>query len=62
MDNFDLDAVGTLPPAWVAGVTGRGAPRWSVEADPGAASPPNVLKQSGSGDFPWCVKKAGSWK
>ena len=27
-----------------------------VEADPTAPSKPNVLKQSGSGTFPWCVK------
>ena len=58
--NFDQDAVGALPSGWASGVTGRGTPRWSVEADAGAASPPNVLKQSGSGDFPWCVKKGTS--
>ena len=29
---------------------------WTVEADAGAPSKPNVLKQSGQGDFPWCVK------
>jgi hypothetical protein len=27
-----------------------------VAADPGAPSKPNVLKQGGSGTFPWCVK------
>jgi hypothetical protein len=41
-------------------VTGRGTPHWTVEADPDAPSAPNVLKQSGSGDFPWCVKKSAS--
>ena len=30
---------------------------WTVEADPGAPSAPNVLMQSGAGDFPWCVRK-----
>ena len=55
--NFDQEAVGALPSGWVAGVTGRGTPKWAIEADATAPSPPNVLKQSGSGTFPWCVKK-----
>src|SRR5215470_17776324 len=55
--NFDTDAVGALPAGWIAGVTGRGAHRWTVEADPTATSPPHVLKQSARGDFPWCVKR-----
>jgi len=54
--NFDADPIGTAPSGWTAGVTGRGAHRWSVEVDAGAPSKPNVLKQSGRGDFPWCVK------
>jgi hypothetical protein len=54
---FDQDAVGSLPSGWIAGVTGRGTPKWTIEVDPTAPSPPNVLKQSGSGTFPWCVKK-----
>jgi hypothetical protein len=54
--HFDDVQPGSLPPAWVAGVTGRGAPRWAVERDTSAPSAPNVLKQSGSGTFPWCVK------
>ena len=54
---FDMDSVGALPADWTAGVTGSGNPRWIVEQDPGAPSAPNVLKQSGSGDFPWCVRK-----
>jgi hypothetical protein len=41
-------------------VTGRGSPKWSVEADATAPSKPNVLKQSGSGTFPWCVKQDAS--
>ena len=55
--NFDADRAGTLPAGWICGSTGGGAPRWSVEADAGAPSPPNLLKQSGSGAFPWCVKQ-----
>jgi hypothetical protein len=54
---FDADRVGALPAAWTAGVTGRGAFRWAVEADASAPSAPNVLKQSGRGDFPWCVRR-----
>ena len=54
--NFDADPVGTAPLGWSAGVTGRGAHRWTVEADASGPSKPNVLKQSGRGDFPWCVK------
>ena len=53
--NFDQVPVGTLPQGWMAGVTGRGKAKWSVEFDPSAPSKPNVLKQSGSGTFPWCV-------
>ena len=49
---FDLNS---SPPAWVCGVTGKGSPRWSVERDAGAPSGRPVLKQSGSGTFPWCV-------
>ena len=54
---FDADATGAVPAGWTGGVTGRGSPRWTVEANAGAPSPRNVLKQSGRGDFPWCVKR-----
>jgi hypothetical protein len=54
---FDKDGVGGLPTGWTCGVTGRGSPKWTVEADTTAPSEPNVLKQSGSGTFPWCAKK-----
>lgn len=56
--NFDSSAVGALPDGWRAGVTGTGTPRWSVERDATAPSAPKVLKQSGRGTFPWCVKDA----
>jgi hypothetical protein len=53
--HFDDDAVGAPPPGWTCGLTGRGNPKWTVEAHP---SHPNgkVLLQSGSGTFPWCVR------
>jgi hypothetical protein len=57
MVGFDQDAAGAAPAGWTCGVTGRGSPKWAVEADPSAASKPNVLKQSGKGTFPWCAKK-----
>ena len=55
MISFDDAAVGKLPLEWRQGVTGKGAPRWAVRADSSAPSKPNVLEQSGSGTFPWCV-------
>ena len=51
-------APGTLPADWTCGVTGKGSPVWKVEADMSAPSKPNILKQSGTGTFPWCVKKS----
>ncbi|TMH70262.1 MAG: hypothetical protein E6H52_21365 [Betaproteobacteria bacterium] len=59
-ENFDSTKLGALPADWICGVTGRGSPKWAVEADSSAPSKPNVLKQSGSGTFPWCVKKTVS--
>ncbi len=58
--DFDLDKQGTLPAGWSCGVTGKGAPRWAVEGDSSAPSRPNVLRQSGSGTFPWCVRTSAS--
>jgi hypothetical protein len=61
-DNFDQATAGSLPPGWTCGVTGRGSPVWKVETDSSAPSQPNVLKQSGRGTYPWCVKKDVSIK
>jgi hypothetical protein len=58
--NFDSDKPGSLPAGWHCGVTGRGTPRWAVAGDNTAPSAPNVLRQSGYGTFPWCVKKSVS--
>jgi hypothetical protein len=57
-DNFDLEKPGNAPAGWACGVTGSGKPRWVVEGDKSAPSAPNVLRQTGSGTFPWCVKKS----
>ena len=60
--HFDDAASGQLPAGWVAGVTGKGNPKWSIEKDDSAPSKPGVLKQSGEGAYPWCVKKDASLK
>jgi hypothetical protein len=57
MIGFDQDRTGAPPAGWVCGVTGRGSPAWAVENDASAPSKPNVLRQSGTGTFPWCAKK-----
>lgn len=46
------------PEGWQCGSTGGGSPRWSVEQDVSGSG--SVLKQSGSGRFPWCVKSDAS--
>ena len=53
--NFDNDKPGSVPAGWEPGVTGRGTPKWVVEADASGPSKGNVLKQAGSGTFPYCV-------
>jgi alanine dehydrogenase len=55
-EGFDAVKPGALPPGWECGVTGKGTPRWTVEGEAGAPSGPNVLRQTGSGTFPWCVR------
>ena len=60
MHGFDQDAPGAPPAGWLCGATGRGNPRWTVEADPTAPSAPNVLRQAGAATFPWCVLPAVS--
>ncbi|MGH8672812.1 MAG: family 16 glycoside hydrolase [Burkholderiales bacterium] len=59
-ENFDREKPGTVPAGWSCGVTGKGSPRWVVDVDPSAPSTPNVLRQTGSGTFPWCVKTGAS--
>jgi len=58
--NFDSDPTGRLPATWRQGVTGKGAALWAVRADESAPSKPNVLQQSATGAFPWCVLPATS--
>ena len=61
-ENFDATQPGGLPVGWAGGATGRGAPKWNVVKDDSAPSQPNVLKQSGAGTYPWCVKQDASVK
>jgi hypothetical protein len=58
--NFDSDELGAIPRGWIAGGTGRGVPVWAVAEDPTAPSKPNVLKQTGSATFPFCVLQRSS--
>ena len=58
--NFDAVSPGALPAEWTCGVTGSGGSRWTVEPDADAPSKPNVVKQSGVGNFPWCALKTVS--
>jgi hypothetical protein len=59
-ENFDNGRIGALPDGWTAGVTGRGNHHWAIAADATAPSKPNVLTQSATGAFPWCVKTSAS--
>ena len=63
--NFDNATVGTMPPGWLAKITGTGEPKWSVEKDDSAPSRPFVLKQSAwtpKPSFPLCVKPDATLK
>ncbi|MEP7063339.1 MAG: family 16 glycoside hydrolase [Betaproteobacteria bacterium] len=60
MIDFDSDKPGATPAGWNTGVTGRGSPKWIVADDVTAPSKPNVLEQSGSGTFPFCVLQRSS--
>jgi hypothetical protein len=41
------------PIGWLCGATGGGKPKWTVEKEPSGGE---VLKQSGTAPYPWCVK------
>jgi hypothetical protein len=49
---------GGLPQGWICGVTGEGTPHWAVEKDPSAPGQHNVLRQTGTASYSWCVDKA----
>src|SRR6266567_5220905 len=60
--DFDNLKTGAPPPGWTATKTGSGEAKWSIESDPTAPSPPNVLKQSGQATYPVCLKDDTSLK
>jgi hypothetical protein len=53
---FDDGTVGTTPTGWTITMTGKGTPKWTIEADPTAPTKPNVLTQSGKATFPVALK------
>jgi hypothetical protein len=59
---FDNAKPGKLPSHWTGTLTGTGAVLWSVAQDDSAPSKPNVLKQSGIGTYPVCIKDDTSLK
>ena len=54
--SFDADPAGAAPKGWTLTMTGRGAPKWTVERDDTAPSKGQVLKQSGAATFPLALK------
>ena len=58
--NFDDATIGKSPDGWTLTMTGKGQPKWTVEAEPTAPSKPNVLKQSGTATFPLAIKAGTS--
>lgn len=53
---FEGMKTGAAPEGWTCGSTGGGTPSWTVEPESSAAGARRVLKQSGRGKFPWCVR------
>jgi hypothetical protein len=60
--NFDDAPAGRPPAGWVLTKTGQGSPRWTVEKDATAPSPPNVLKQSGEATYPIALREGTALK
>jgi hypothetical protein len=52
--SFETDAVGGPPRGWLLTMTGKGAPKWTVERDEGGGA---VLKQSGKATYPVALKQ-----
>ena len=55
--NFDSDSAGTPPKGWTLTMTGRGAPKWTIERDDSAPSKGQVLKQTGTATFPLALRE-----
>lgn len=52
--SFETLSVGAPPEGWLLTMTGRGAPKWTVERDEGGGA---VLKQSGRATYPVALKE-----
>lgn len=59
---FNTDTVGAAPAGWTVTMTGRGAPKWTVEDDVTAPSKGRVLRQSGKATYPLALKTGTSIK
>ena len=57
---FDTDTAGSAPKGWILTMTGKGAPKWTVERDDTAPSKGLVLKQSGKATYPLAFKEGSS--
>jgi len=60
--SFDTDPTGAEPKGWTLTMTGKGAPKWTVERDDTAPSKGQVLKQSGTATFPLALKDGSNIK
>ena len=58
MITFDKDVPGMLPAGWIAGVTGRGTPHWTVDRGRPRAEPAERAQAIGQRRFP-VVREAG---
>ena len=58
--DFNSDPLGAAPRGWTFTMTGKGAPRWTVESDDSAPSKTHVLKQSGRATYPLALKEGTS--
>ena len=54
---FEGDTIGGPPQGWLLTMTGRGAPKWTVERDEGGRT---ILKQSGKATYPVALKEGTS--
>lgn len=57
---FENDLVGSPPKGWLLTMTGKGAPKWTVERE--ETSKGLVLKQSGKASYPLALKEGTNVK
>src|SRR5262245_17727357 len=54
IESFETDALGGPPRGWLLTMTGKGAPKWTVEREEGGGA---VVKQSGKATYPVALKE-----